>query len=126
MCLEQIDAAGASPVAVACLKSGHGLADSYAECAGEHAAANRTGRKGKGEDHLTYYPDADSEEPAFPEASRAEKGALFAMCVLIPFLTAANCSLFSRGIYEPTLAPTPPQCGIQLAALRDMPVNRRE
>ena len=72
--------------------------------------------KAKDKSQLTYYPDARREEPMPPAASRAQKSALFAMCVLIPFLTAANCSLFSSGIPVPALAPATSQSVNQLAA----------
>jgi hypothetical protein len=77
--------------------------------------ANRGGRKGKGQHRVAYYPDARIDEPALPVASRAQKSAMFAMCVLIPVVTAATCALFSRGSPKPTFAPAAPQCVIQLA-----------
>ena len=117
MSLEKSAEAGAPAVAVDSLKPGPGLADRCAECAGEPAVANHGGRKGKGQHRVAYYPDARIDEPALPVASRAQKSAMFAMCVLIPVVTAATCALFSRGSPKPTFAPSAPQCVIQLAAL---------
>ena len=75
---------------------------------------------------MTSYPDALSEEPTPPVASCAQQGALLAMCVLIPLLTAANCSLFSRRSLAPTSAPAAPQSVIQLAAIPNTSLNRPE
>lgn len=88
--------------------------------------ANHGGRKCQGHNRVTYYPDTLSQEPTLPVASRAEQGALLAMCVLIPLFTAANCSLFSRRSSTPTSAPAAPQSVIQLAALPNTSLNRPE
>ena len=45
---------------------------------------------------MRYYPEAGSEVATLPVASRSQKSAMFAMCVLIPLVTGDLQPLFQR------------------------------